>query len=454
MKYKNTDRIIAEKYKKVESDFDAEGAWKELENEVKHKKRRGFWLWYIIGISLVGFLSYNQISIKNGTSERIFEQTVNEQNKSLIAEITNISTKDRVEVQSEVESEFAVTAQSSVSLDIHSEQKILRENSGDLVNQSRTVLEQSNAKIEDETSLKLPFEEDLVAYHASSTLAVQKINEKGNRNIKSIELLSIELMGLELDRHFIPLADVMPLISLIPSTQKNIMRLGVYGGYFIHSRSLKHSGVGSSENYNSRVEEEKAMDAFDFGLKLDYFINDNLVVFGGIRYDQSYVERNADYVYLESITLPDHTILIIETDEGTIEKTGNITYDGYYHHKSNNYLTSKRMGILAGMQYRIGTGKWITHLDFGLELPVWSSLSGIITHNGKPFNLSDGDLELNHRRILLFGGVGAEYSLSDGLGLQFMIGGYLPTSNEYKESYNITKKSIQLGVNLGLHFQL
>ena len=82
------------------------------------------------------------------------------------------------------------------------------------------------------------------------------------------------------------------------------------------------------------------------------------------------------------------------------------------------------------------------------------SLSGVITNEGRPYNLSNGGLDINKAQPLLFGGVGVEYSLMEGVGLQIMIAGYLPTGNEYKESYNIVKKSTQLGVNLGLHFQL
>jgi len=454
MKYEKTDKIISEKYLSVEHSFDAERAWSQLEPRIKRKNRRGFWLWYVAGISLILFLSYNQLSIKDDIPDGQKSELLNNESSRLISESKDESATEIMRSNKDFVSKLSANNDLTVSRGIQEDDQHLDNNIDDKIrhslNKSKMV---SDINISGAEKVIL-IESDKQETIETTVIAIQSDNTAEYRSAYSYEFLSTILNKLEYDRDINILLNLAPMPAFVAQKNKSKIRLGVFGGYFIHSRSLEYSGDGSNENYISRVDEEEAVDAFDLGLKLDYFINDNFVVFGGVRYDQSYVERNADYIYLESITIPDHTVLIIETEDGTVEQTGDITYDGFYNHMANNYLIARRLGILAGVQYRIGEGRWKSFVNLGVEVPVMNSLSGIITNDGKPYNLSDGVLEFSSSSPLIFGGIGGEYAISETMALQFMIGGYTPLGNEYNESYNIIKKSTQLGLNLGIHFQL
>ena len=466
--YKNTDKIIKSKYDSVESAFDAELIWSELAPQIERKRRRGFFFWAfsgvaIIALSLVSFNLFNQDSITQ----------VVEGDSRVDKSISEISDRSPI-TKSSIVLQGVNSAQLSMGdKHVDSQNTNVKEGQSEVVKSSSTISSKTVFKskfftneenfsldkksiykstirdrfIEESNSLKNESRGDVTSFDA--------INY--NRNLISILEIPTYIVS-SLDYEMKKVVHVNSEMVERPSKQpllKNQWRIGINGGYYIHSRTFDNAGDDiSSNNYSSRSQEEKAKDGYDLGVKLEYFLSDHFVIIGGLRFSQSFVQRKADYAYTETITLVNHVVEIINTEQGPIEVKENITYDGVFIHKADNYITATRLGLITGIQYRVGIDRWTTHVDLGIELPVWSSHSGIITNNQRPYNLSDKTEVINASSLQVFGGIGMEYTLSSTTALQATIGGYMPLKNEHVESYTIEKKSALLGLNIGVHFRL
>ena len=461
--YNNTDKIIREKYETLDPVFDADSMWADLSPLVEKKRRRGFFFWtfsgaLIIALSLVCFslfvkeeiaTSVTELNIKNTESVKSSMLTLdnnssNARNNEDVSSISNNDdTNESVVMDAYIKSDEEIVASSKVVMRPLKSTKVSGESSSSFSFNQKV---KSSIAIDDFLSIK----------KSNSFIASNNLVEESRDLITFSDLALFNISSLELSTRGVPIAqdEMIESVSTQPLQSKK-WRLGVNGGYYIHSRSFEDVGDDVSNNYSSRLSEEKAKDGYDVGVKLEYFLSDHVVIFGGVRFSQSFVERKADYSYTETITLEDHVVEIIITEQGPVEVKENITYDGVFNHNADNYITATRLGLISGIQYRIGADRWTTHVDLGVELPVWSSHSGIITNNRRPYNLSDDTEFINtSSSIQIFGGVGIEYSLSTSTALQATIGGYMPLKNEHVESYAIEKKSTLLGVNLGIHFRL
>lgn len=465
-KYNNTDKIIKSKYESIDPTFDMESMWTDIAPQIQPKRsRRGLFFWmflstFIVGASALGYwlISTDVVTNSEVLAEAIIENNIPEnedQSTSLssidiakekgpvVAEKTN-TVNQQIEQQEDI---VNVTENSAIDKNIS---KNASNENRSMLNESETKLLSENIRQMEGSKLRSKVNFDLSAIK-KSTESEGAIRD--NYNFESVSSLAplgvisttaaLEFSPLEMEENF----DVQP-----QSDSK--WRVGLNTGYYIHSRSFDAVGNEPSADFISRSSEEKARDGYDLGLRLEYFISDHFVLLGGVRYSKSYVERNADYEYTRSITLTDHVIKIINTEQGPMEVLGDITYDGVFAHVANNYITASRLGIVAGMQYRVGTGRWTTHIDAGVELPVWSSHSGIITNDGAPYNLANETNEINTTAMQVFGGLGIEYSMTPTIALQTTIGGYMPLANEHVSNYNIEKKSSLLGLSLGVYFRL
>lgn len=464
--YNNTDKIIREKYESIDPVFDAESMWADLSPLIEKKRRRGFIFWILSGamILVLGLLTFNLFnrSVNSSSITEVvneikldskgLELSSNNSSISIVAIEVNSSSNDEgiietAEVDVIDRSNKEVEASDSVG-------KVFAEMSALFTDGSNFYLD---SKQVDQPITSIDFarsNNEIVSSSNSFSSADEVFNESRDLiTFSTIDIINIPSLEYTTNR----VVNVNSEWIESPYTQpllKKQWRVGVNGGYYIHSRSFDNTSDDPSDNYSSRSMEEKAKDGYDLGVKVEYFLSNNFVIIGGVRFSQSFVQRKADYAYTETITLEDHVVTIINTEEGTIEVKEDITYDGVFNHKADNYVTATRFGLITGIQYRIGSDRWTTHIDLGVELPVWNSYSGIITNNRRPYNLSNDTEAINTSSIQIFGGIGMEYALSESTALQATIGGYMPLNNEHVESYAIQKKSTLLGLNLGVLFRL
>ena len=461
-KYNNTDKIIREKFESMDPAFDAESMWGELAPVVEKKRRRGFLFWVMSGVIFVSLIMMNFDFFNSHKANALANNiTVEEQDKetdispddnnkySLMIEentLSEIQKQKQNKIQNnpnEMASDVILDSNNEASQVVHADVKALNKTT-DFVATNFVSLDAfdgnaSESQLDTEKTPKIEFgtiEKDRDELNLLIDIPVISSTIQYTRAIEIIE-----------EDEFGDIAYTQPLNA-------NEWRIALNAGYYIHSRSFKNNGMDESDNFSSRSKEEKAKDGYDLGIKLEYFLSDHFVLLGGLRFSQSFVKRSAEYSYTETITLEDHVVAIINTEQGPIEVKENITYDGIFTHDADNYITATRLGLITGLQYRLRSARWISHFDLGLEIPFWNSHSGVITNNRRPYNLSDETELINTSSIQIFGGIGMEYTLSPSIALQATIGGYMPINNEHVESYIIEKKSSLLGLNLGVHFRL
>ena len=140
MKYKKTDNIISEKYLSVEPDFDAEGVWSQLEPKIKRKNRRGFWLWFIAGVSFVVLLSYYQMSFKDAATHSEPRETLNDQNIVAASETNDFSSQEKK--QSTVDQESIISPENPLSsnLNTYTENSSIKQSTFNAKNLTSTTL--------------------------------------------------------------------------------------------------------------------------------------------------------------------------------------------------------------------------------------------------------------------------------------------------------------------------
>ncbi|MEM9547613.1 MAG: hypothetical protein AAGA77_16655 [Bacteroidota bacterium] len=464
MNYDETDDIIAKKYWNAEPHFDAEGVWSALEPRLRKKKRRSL-LWLFMGISFMVFMAFLLIWTKNveAGGDVAANKMAKDQSKQekVLAQLGNNSNEPQ-EVIFTQEEEY-LKDKSLYSIEEHPNPK---KSTSLIMNVNLSPDLSLKSKIDDEAlevvqSISKSTDNDSEMESELSTILSK--GDNFDRQLKEVlesqETLSIEYIqslttSLEFVRSPLLMDGVISFREMYPSNKKNRYTFGIFGGYFLHSRSLEHAGGVNFDTYNSRTAEEEALDAFDLGIRINYDLSDHWGMFGGLRYSTAFVGRMADYVYLETITIPEYTVRIIQTDEGVVEEKETLMYDGYYQHRSNNYLQSKRLGFLGGVEYRLGEGRLSSILNLGLEVPLWTDHSGIITHEGRPYNLASESIDIHNPQVLVYTAFGVRYELVDGVGLQGSITGFLPLQNEYNPSYQINKKSTLLGANLEIQIGL
>lgn len=462
--YNNTDKIIREKFESLDPVFDAESMWGELAPMVERKKRRGFFFWLLSGI-VIGVFSLAGLSYLNSESldSSITENAMAEYNSqsSLSPTVNNISSEDEVltNVNSGSSTQFSQPQKQLSFASVEKDVKEVNVNSKSLFDNANNSSELvANVISAEEGSDKSMIGKDNIIDNTfkKEDILHSEILNVVDRNLGQLEKLpAISLSTLKFRNNIegIDGPEFANDIYTQPLPKKE-WRIAINGGYYIHSRSFENNGTDDSDNYSYRSVEEEAKDGYDLGIKLEYFLSEHFVLVGGVRFSQSFVQRSTEYTYTETITLEDHVVAIINTEDGPKEIIDNITYDGIFIHKADNYITATRLGLITGLQYRLRADRWTTHLDFGFEIPVWDSHSGVITNNRRPYDLSDDDQLINSSSLQVYGGIGVEYSLTSKTALQATIGGFVPLNNEHVESYEIEKKSSLLGLNLGVHFRL
>ena len=462
--YNNTDKIIREKFESMDPVFDAESMWDELAPMVERKKRRGFFFWTLSGImigilSLVSFNYLKSESIDFPINKLAIEENYNEStivfSQNIDASVNdNLSNNNSV-----VNNQFTHSDNQEGNVDLienMEEVDVTVNRFFDDVNYSNSLVNNkfnsdehisNSIRINDNISENYFVQEDVL------NTGIQAL--VNTRMVLLDRLPVVNLSSLKSNGN-VEIVDgpKMPNDYYTRPLLKKEWRIAVNGGYYIHSRSFESNGTDVSDNYAYRSTEEEAKDGYDLGVKLEYFLSEHFVLFGGVRFSQSFVQRTAEYTYTETISLDDHVVAIINTEDGPIEIREDITYDGIFMHNADNYITATRLGLITGLQYRLRADRWTTHLDFGFEIPVWNSHSGVITNSRRPYNLSDDTELINTSSLQILGGIGVEYSLTPKTALQATLGGFMPLNNEHVESYGIEKKSSLLGLNFGVHFRL
>ena len=459
--YNNTDKIIKAKYESIDPVFDAESMWADLAPKVERKRRKGFFFWIFASVILLlvtalGFgLFYSNVN-NNYSVETIGQNVtaVADSNDLLEADPSqNIAFESNEISYNEFESKTELETQSIEQSEINDKQKV----DNVTVDASSTMFSFRSESVTEDSQLETVLESNesatlvnsideysvLGQFKTRETWAAISLLPMHNSLIiyKPMELVEANENGMVDNIEIVPLSI-------------NRWRLAANAGYYMHSRSFDNVGAELSDNFKSRSTEEKAKDGYDLGVKLEYFITDHLVVIGGARFSQSFVQRSADYAYTEEVVLKDHIVTIVNTDQGPVEYKEDIIYDGVFVHRADNYITDTRLGLITGLQYRVGVDRWVSHVDIGLELPLWSSQHGVITNDHRPYNLSEDTETIAASSLQIFGGIGVEYSVSANTALQATIGGYMPLQNEHHKSYDIEKKSTLLGLNIGVHFRL
>lgn len=460
--YNNTDKIIREKFESVDPVFDAESMWGELAPKVEKKRRRGFFLWMLSGVmvaivSMVGFTFFSPqkvnvidsvISMEEKAKDGDLISVVNA-NASLVdedsklnplAEVKNDAARNNL---TEIDLGDVDNTNDNIHLVTNSNSSV----SNRIVNSTSTKPTMANDKRDFTLSTRIEA--------LQSSKIIPAVDDRIRNEMNLLSALPVVVSSLQYTRRIedVETYELGQGVYTQP-LDKNVWRLAINGGYYIHSRSFKNSGADVSDNFSNRSMEEEAKDGYDLGIRLEYFLSDHFVLLGGVRFSQSFVQRSTEYAYTETITLKDHIVAIINTEQGPVEIKEDITYDGVFMHNADNYITATQLGLITGLQYRLRSDRWISHFDLGLEIPFWNSYSGVITNNRRPYNLSDETELINTSSIQIFGGIGVEYTLSPSTALQATIGGYMPLNNEHVEAYTIEKKSSLLGLNLGVHFRL
>ena len=446
--YNNTDKIIKSKYESFDPVFDAESMWEDLAPQIENKRRKGFFVWIFSGFILLSALGFSLLS---QTENHITE------NDTVVSSDDLKNSDGLVQINSVLdgndgdnnEDEVKDFEEYIVGDDAFVVKSKIRNNVNDLSKKPKGLTDQRDGDGTDNMAVNT-FESNSVIGSRSISKLLPLINP-----MIQFDRLALKDSYLFFEREIDNTAEYISMSGFyVQPLSHNKWRFGVNAGYYIHSRSFDNVGNDLSSNYSNRVAEEKAKDGYDLGLRLEYFISDHLAVIGGARFSQSFVQRSADYSYTETITLTDHVVKIINTDQGSMEITEDITYDGIFLHRAENYITATRLGLVAGLQYRLGVDRWTTHIDLGIELPIWDSHSGVITHEGRPYNIKDEGVVINTTSLQFFSGLGIEYTLSSSTALQATIGGYMPLKNEHVSTYDIEKKSTLLGLNIGMLFKL
>lgn len=453
--YNNTDKIIREKFESIDPSFDAESMWAELAPVVEKKKRRGFFFWSLLGLALIatvfGFVNFYSID------EHLVMTSIDKKEDAIVKYNTESESESKTQMSDDkskvIENNLKLNTENVVS-DISAESLPSMANSEPYVARAKS----GNANMIDQTNTAQLFSKLVVdSQEENEVFSNQNFNSKNIAIESTIFINKLPIRDFSLKYNSAPELlfdfELDDNLSTRPLSN-NKWRIALNGGYYIHSRSFKNSGQDISENFSSRSKEEDAKDGYDLGVRLEYFLNDHFALLGGVRFSQAFIQRSASYSYTETIVLKDHVVAIINTEQGPQEVKEDVTYDGVFMHDAENYITDSRLGLFAGLQYRLRLEKWTTHLNLGLEIPFWSSHSGVITNNQRPYNLSDDTESINTTSIQMFSGIGLEYSLTPTTALQATIGGFMPLKNEHVASYNIEKKSSLLGLNLGVHFRL
>lgn len=463
--YKNTDKIIQEKYNSMDPVIDIDTMWEELVPIIEKKKNRGILFWFFLMASCIVIFGLAAFQLLNNDIDK---PIVNADNTIFatdhVLETSRVGLDKSELLNASLENNKDSSLRSNIDNNISVENPLvntLLNSKNEFKTHNNQTTNSSYFSDKHSTEIVADISANLIDEDKWSSGAVIDQISDGNVALSKREsIVALDIPSLDIsttyDRNALVKTNTSDwtTTSYIQPLLRNQWRIAINGGYYIHSRSFDDLSDDPSSNYISRSMEEEAKDGYDLGVKLEYFISDHFVLMGGLRFSQSFVQRNADYYYTETITLEDHVVAIINTEQGPIEVKENIVYDGVFNHLADNYITATRLGLVTGMQYRIGVDRWTTHVDLGIEVPFWSSHSGIITNNNRPYNLSDETETIHTTALQLFGGIGIEYSLSTSAAIQATIGGYMPLNNEQVESYAIDKRSTLIGLNLGIHFRL
>ncbi len=457
MKNNDLEKNIRDQLGSYENfDGDKMAMWNEIEQELDHKKKRGFfWIWFGTGVLILGLAITFFFFGENKKSQLA---------KSEIPSLSNfqkppaIKTKDSVSI--DLTNDKAILSKTTANLENKNpatnfstpkKQPTITKTTTGLNNKkvTTTLIEKQISPTEDATSSIATVDQEIEAVKTKTTISSKEAFNFLPPLYLALDLKKNDILELDLDTLFIPKDD---------SDDKKLWALNFSGGLLTNTTGYNNSSTFSSLRKNSNSPGL----GWSFQMELERLLPKDFYLATGIHFNRHWMEfdytsTTTETQYLENVIIRfdvdlavgDTTIIYGDTS------ISSITTRDVKHHNRYDKLT---IPILLGKRWT--KGKFSYGLFAGVGLDIWLRQKGrnlsinpeefVFDYDSKNQNDQNGFPKLGisaHFKGVVNYSIGKNSSLFIQPNVNLSLKDWSPSNNGIKQ------KPITFGINLGYQFK-